>query len=288
MRQLKESAKVKANNGIGEKLILEECNKLIREASIEKPPVDMCLLASFRGISRIINGDIAIAGTLDPTGENNFEVTLKKSDSEKRKRFTLAHEIVHTFLPSYQENPYKIMDEYVGKYEKKDNTEYLCDYGASCLLMPDFMFKPEFDKLGFSVSSLLALSQTFQASLEATAIKMVMQKPNEFAMVVWELKNKPSEAWACESTTLPGFEDCKPHKKLRVKFGYGFEKLIYFPKDKSPEESSDLILKSFSDNRRCSGTEEISFGKDKTVNCFVDSFPKNNKEIITLLRLIPR
>lgn len=282
MKQLKG---LQENRVITEFFILQRCDELIKEARIKRVPVNLKILASFRDIRRIIEKDMEEAGILNPLPGGGAEIYLRKTDSKNRKRFTCCHEIVHTFFPNYQLKPQKRIDKNTGEYQRDNWEEYLCDFGASELLMPSFLFRLRLSKLGFSVNSLLSLSNEFESSLEATAIKMINQNPQKTAIVIWEEKYKPIERIFEYLSPLPGFEKYKPPKKLRVRFGYGFENFGYIPKDKSLEETKDIIYKSFIENKKQGGLEEINFD-NFSVKCEVQALPleyQDQKRILSLL-----
>lgn len=266
MKQLKN---LQANKSLDENFILKKCNELLKEASITKAPIEPQILASFRDI-RIVESQMAEAGILYPLKEGGAEIQLRKTDSTERKRFTCCHEITHTFCPDWQLNPQKRIDKETGVYKKNNWIEYLCDFGASELLMPSFLFYPRLSKLGFSLTVLQQLSGEFGASLEATAIKMVKQDSQKRGVVIWEKKHKPSEYLQVHSTTLPGFEDCKPQERLRIKFGCGLKQFGHIPPHKSLEESNGIIQTTLIRKQMQKGREEINFGNFK-VNCEVQT-----------------
>lgn len=272
---------------VDEKYILERCNDLLKESGIEKPPVNIRMLASFAGISEITEQDMSESGILYPRGTSDLVIFLRKSDNERRKNFTCAHEISHTFFPDYQKKPQKRTDVEVGRYERNNKLEFLCDFGASNLLLPDFLFLPEFQKVDFSCKSLLSLSELFETSLEATAIRMVSQKPDKYAVIVWEENIKPSEAYLEVQDSLPCFETIRPEKKLRVRFGYGFRKHGHIPKHKSLEEDAEVIQASYLCGEQKEGKAELTFGADFKIKCRINTFPMSKQgRILTLLEKV--
>ncbi len=282
MKQLKELK----NDNITKEFILERAGKLTEEAQIKKAPVDLGLLASLCDIRKIIKKNIPEAGILFPLEGGGAEIYLRDTDGENRQRFTCCHEIVHTFFPDYQLKPRKRIDKEVGGYAKDKWVEYLCDFGASELLMPHSLFRSHFLKYGFSVDSLCALSSIFQASLEAVAIKMVNQNPENSALIIWEKKYKPVENPIKNLYTLPGLEKYKPEEKIRINFGIGFEKLGYIPTHKSLKESEKIIEKSFIENKKLYGTEDIDFGSFKVNGCGVYTMPlgyPDERRVLSLL-----
>ena len=282
MRQLKDSEEDKI---INESFILQKCKELLNEAEIKKPPIDPEILASFCDIKRIIEENIKEAGILIPLPGGGAEIYLRKQDNRNRKRFTCCHEIVHTFFPDYQLKPQQRVDREVGEYQKDNWREYLCDFGASELLMPSFLFQPQLPKMRPTINSLIDLSNKFESSIEATAIKIVRQNPQKTAVVIWEEKYKPMEKVFEYLSPLPGFEKYKPQKKLRVKFGYGFENIGYIPKDKSLEETENIILESFVKKKKQTGLEKINFG-NFNVKCEVQTLPLEYHDQIRVLSLL--
>jgi len=281
MTQLKES-QIK----IDEKFITKKCHQLLRESGVKKPPVDPKLLASFRGINEVIECNMKEAGILTPLDNGGFRILLRESDCESRKRFSCCHEICHTFMPDYQLKPQKRVDNETGSYSKKNMTEYLCDHGASELLMPSFLFKPKFLKLGFNTNTLLVLSEEFQTSLEATAIKMVKYDPKKYALIIWEETYKPSEIGQVLSQTLPGFEDNKPKEKLRIQLGFGFDDALHIPKHKSLDEDREIIMKAYNNNVNLNGKETLNFGRI-SIECNVFTMPLlNTNKVLTLLKRV--
>lgn len=282
---MRQSNELKKENKIDENFILKHSHKLLEEAEIKKTPVDLVVLASLRDIRRILEKDIKEAGILVPLSTGGAEIYLRKQDNRNRKRFTCCHEIVHTFFPDYQLKPQQRVDREVGEYQKDNWREYLCDFGASELLMPSFLFQPQLPKMRPTINSLIDLSNKFESSIEATAIKIVRQNPQKIAVVIWEEKYKPMEKVFEYLSPLPGFEKYKPQKKLRVKFGYGFENIGYIPKDKSLEETENIILESFVKKKKQTGLEKINFG-NFNVKCEVQTLPLEYHDQIRVLSLL--
>jgi len=147
------------------------------------------------------------------------------------------------------------------------------------------LFQPQLPKMRPTINSLIDLSNKFESSIEATAIKIVRQNPQKTAVVIWEEKYKPMEKVFEYLSPLPGFEKYKPQKKLRVKFGYGFENIGYIPKDKSLEETENIILESFVKKKKQTGLEKINFG-NFNVKCEVQTLPLEYHDQIRVLSLL--
>ncbi len=94
-------------------------------------------------------------------------IFLKKTLDEKRKRFTLAHELGHLFLPWHSELMFGCdiseLDDYVYKPKEREANMF-----AAELLMPEEQFKKEYDgHVKFQTVSDLAnqFEVSFKASL---------------------------------------------------------------------------------------------------------------------------
>ena len=227
-------------SGAPEELVVRLCEELLEEAGV-RVPVDVRMLASFRGIAAITAVDQAEAGCIFCAGERLL-VQLRASDSPERQRFTICHEILHTFFPGFREERRTRTDTTVGHFDRNQLEEYLCDLGAAELLLPREPFlaalpaRPSFDDV-------IELAATFAASLEATAIRVVSVATVPMALVVLEPAWKPAEqrelARRATQPALAGLEGGPPPKKLRVRWAYG-PRMTTIPKHKSVDDASPL------------------------------------------------
>jgi hypothetical protein len=272
----------KADN-FGEEFISEQCSGLLDEAEISEAPVDLRLLASFRDIREIEVVQMTAAGELIPLKDGGMRVHLRATDSEERRRFSLGHEITHTFFPDYKLERHERFEGLIGEFNRKNRVECLCDFGAAQLLLPTKLFRPRIQKAGFSIEALQELSKDFRSSLEATGIKMVGQSPEDSAFVVWEEKFKPTERFASEAPML--FEEYRPKKKLRVKFGFGLQRFGYIPADKSVDDTSGVIQAAFDSSKPGKGVGRLNFGKF-SVDCEIQALPSRFQDKMRLLTLL--
>jgi hypothetical protein len=112
--------------------------------------IDHDLAPDELGCSTLING--------------KYHIGVNGNDDEKRRRFTVCHEIAHIVLglPSeHQTMPW-------WSYAKRSPNEILCDVFASELLLPYKLFKPLVDKLDISLATVDGLAGDFVASTMAT------------------------------------------------------------------------------------------------------------------------
>src|ERR1043166_5571229 len=101
-------------------------------------PFDVEQLASFVGI---VISNVAPTHSKDaeliPVAGGRVSMRLNRERPEARQRFSISHEIVHTFFPSYE---YGTSCRNTGNHRRRDKTEdlleMLCDADAAELLMP--------------------------------------------------------------------------------------------------------------------------------------------------------
>ena len=109
---------------------------------------------------------------------------------------------------------------------------------------------PEFDldvkSIGVSLKSLQKLSELYEVSLEATAIRMIKTDFYPCALIVLDYSHKPAEKDQIEASKYQQSLLCDdpwepPPMRLRVQyFVRGTHFSFYIPKHKSIEESSPL------------------------------------------------
>ena len=211
------------------------------------PPFDPRILASIMGIQheaskQLIHSEDA---ELQPIGKNNRDLIIKYNPDKPKTRqnFSIAHEIAHTLFPEYRDQ-YKAHHK-IGKFDPGSEVEFLCDLGASEIIMPTPEFNRDVEKMGISLKSLERLSKRYNASLEATAIRMITTNFDSCALMVLGYSHKPSELRQIENAKNQpnSLSDCLwlPPMKLRVQY-FVLSKYFfaYIPKHKSIKESSPL------------------------------------------------
>lgn len=115
------------------------------------PPIDPYILAKRRGIKQVSIRDIETDGVMSKTSNGNYIVELNAAHPETRRRFTLAHEIGHTFffdlLPT-EGNRYRAADCAEASFHRDLSEEDLCNVAASEILMPRTQFMSGLKKYG--------------------------------------------------------------------------------------------------------------------------------------------
>lgn len=208
-------------------LVIELAQRTLDELAME-PPVSHEIVASMRDITRIEEADLPWAGCLVRDGDG-FVIKLRAADTRGKKRFTAFHEVKHTYMPGFALAPQYRCDPATTPYPahaRDPGLEALCDLGAVELLLPRTAFLN--DLAGNSPTLGLAdqLAQRYDASLEATARRIVTLRQAPTLLIALEPSRKPSA----------------PHEepKLRVQWVHGSGSWPFIPRLKSVPAGSIL------------------------------------------------
>jgi len=112
-----------------------------------------------------LNSDAA----LEPIGGlyvHGFNILLTRQRSHTRLRFTLAHEICHTFFYEF------VPEVKFVPHEIDTMEERLCDFGAAELLMPTSAVKKTAAESPVCIQSLRALAEQFSVSMTAMFLRL--------------------------------------------------------------------------------------------------------------------
>lgn len=198
------------------------CDRLL-EAAEERPPVDVELLASMRGVTRVEQHEQPFAGMIRADGAG-LVVHVRSADDWRRQRFTILHEAGHTFLPGFAEAPQFRCEPPT----RKTRTEALCDVAASELLLPRRYFEPDLANAAFGLDAVEQLGDAYEASVEATALRTADLWPEPTMLLVFRMGHKPSERGR-ES-------ECEP--RLRLAYAHSSGEWPFMRRDKSVESSA--------------------------------------------------
>jgi hypothetical protein len=123
-------------------------------------------------------------GVIQPLGndyEGGFKLIVKRDSSPARVRFTIAHELCHTFF-------YEVVPELKFRNHEVDpSEERLCNIGAAELLIPLRTLKRQAKGLGKSFKSLETLATAFRVSSEAMLLRLRTAGLWESELSVWRL-----------------------------------------------------------------------------------------------------
>jgi Zn-dependent peptidase ImmA (M78 family) len=214
-------------------------------------PLEMDLVASFLGIGRSDEPPSHSADAeLVPMGNGRVAIRVNPDRPETRKRFSVAHEVSHTFFPEYETRTWCRTDaRFRRRDDPNDLVEMLCDVGASELLLPLPWFAED-AALVSTGAALSELAQKYGASPEATLRRYAELHSETVAAAFFSWKLKPTEQATLGNRhqqhlfTTDVASLVRQAKRLRLDYaipsplcasaGY------YWPKDKSIEHRGPL------------------------------------------------
>jgi len=166
-------------------LFITRARQLFRESRPVGPPFDPREYADALGI-RVTEEDLGVDGILQCGANRKFRIILNSKSNERRKNFTLAHEIAHTFF-------YFDLHEFGEKYRGSDNydkeEERLCNLAAAELLMPFSCFNCDLlnfsDKRDVTPETVFSLMTKYRTSLQAVCMRIVWMKKSA-ACALWK------------------------------------------------------------------------------------------------------
>jgi len=151
--------------------MVKRANALVLEA-IEQgwigPPFDTFELANILGFTVIPCESIRDA-RLVPLTSDRYKIEYNPNQPQARIRFSIAHEIAHTFFPDCREQ----VRNRAAHHQLTGHDwqlEMLCNVGAAELLMPMGSF-PEIGEAEISIDQVLRMRERFQVSTEAVLLR---------------------------------------------------------------------------------------------------------------------
>ncbi len=131
--------------------------------------------------TKVVRG-LSADGYIEPVGcafDDGFRMVLKGGSPQTRSRFTIAHELCHTFF-------YEIVPELkFGTREADPEEERLCNLGASELLIPTKSLKTRARKFRVSVTSLEELARLYIVSPEAMLLRLRSRRLWDCELSFW-------------------------------------------------------------------------------------------------------
>lgn len=197
--------------------------ELVEEWELQ-PPVDLELVASLRDIEDIEYVDLPWAACLVQRHDQTL-IKIRAGDRPRRQRFSLAHEIGHTFLPGYTLAPQYRCDPSPRPTRRRDLIEQLSDVAASELLLPHRTVQQELNTAGCTLDTAVTVADICDASLEAAA-RRVVDVTDDAALLCLEL------------TTAPRQPAADP--RLRLRYAYTRGNWPYLPPWKSLSDEHPL------------------------------------------------
>lgn len=171
--------------------ILRYARELIRQSGIVEPPFRPAILAALRNVDEIVYKRIEEEGRLIPKESGAFRIELRIDRPFTRTNFTCAHEIAHTFF--YEAVPaikYRRLQEAIRDTEE----ELLCNIAASEMLMPTKSITEIASRYSPSPDSLLKMSEIYETSLTATAVRVLSLKLWDAKFILWDCSDSSARA----------------------------------------------------------------------------------------------
>lgn len=233
-----------------------------------KMPIDVQVLASLRGIRHSeaapVHSDDA---ELVPNGTGGVTMRVNADRPETRRRFSIAHEVSHTFFPDYTEKAWCRTDaRYRDRNDPDDFLEMLCDIGAAELIFPQPWFSADAASVR-DCTGLISLATTYRASREATMRRYAETSPECLVTVFLTWKLKPTQKCVVGRPDQGNLFGTTPEQerldalRLRIEYTIISESFRtgghFLPKDKSVENTGPIY-------------EAASKGLPAEGECFLD------------------
>ncbi len=155
------------------------------------PPFDPIKLADLLKVAVQANADVRDARTLSD-GKGGFVIAFNPNRPRRRVRFSIAHEIAHTFFPDCAEGVRNrahrqptIGDDW--------QLELLCNVAASELIMPIGSFR-ELSRNRLEISRLMQLRKEYDVSTEAILLRATKLASGAASMFIASRLEEPQSA----------------------------------------------------------------------------------------------
>lgn len=248
--------------------------KLVRDENLSLP-IDVLALAQQRDIVVEAKPEAArgVSGMLIRSGERYAIAYATHVKSEGFRRFSIAHELGHYFLPGHPDALFKAaygVHESRAGFGSGDQIELEADHFAAGLLMPSHLFAKEMGKYADGLAAIEKLAETCNTSLTASAIRCARLTDTAVAIV---MSVGPSVEYCFASKTirrLKGYQHLKkgaplPHDSLTRQFNVTASNVEHAKRD---EDQTDL-MDWFHTDDEIEATEEVlglgDYGKTLTI-----------------------
>jgi hypothetical protein len=235
-------------------------DSLLADAEVAEPPVNLDLLASYRRVRKIEPLDMTEAGRLVPEGDA-YVIQVNRWHPEGKRRFTVGHEICHTFFNEAEQSARASCDLATGLFDLREEEEYLCDVGAAHILLNPRWLLPMAEARSASLEALLEIARDCGASIEATAFELAQAGRWPCTFVFWEPGFRKSERVPWEQRAFEGWAGLAgPAEKLRLRRVYGPDGASFLPHNKSVDIDTQ-IFRAFAQQTRTEGEESFEIGR---------------------------
>lgn len=239
------------------KVMFLVADQLRVEVNELKPPINLQKIVKLRSIAIKQNCNQKTLGMLVPV-TNGFTMLLAVQQSMERMRFTIAHEIGHSFFYDLSKNPpARFFPSYIGGLTHYKE-EQICHSFASELLMPRDLIKATLQKVSFSnpCNQIEEFARMFLVSFEVASIRLLKELailPNCLVLIgksriIYGTRARPNqqsprkkEAIATVLAKWPGFIDKGFTEEIKKDYASFFD--IYLPEENGRNDCCLLSLK---------------------------------------------
>jgi Zn-dependent peptidase ImmA (M78 family) len=224
--------------------------------------------------------------------DNKYYIQVNISQGSRRQRFSIAHEITHKILDLNSTVRYKACTG-VGHFVEREEEEWLCDFGAKCILLLDGdHLAPIMNDLGFNSQAVEKVFFEFDVSFEVAVRALVEISFQEIAAVflVWGYRSS-EEAQSRNFTLWSDIE--KPQPKLRIIRSYASRSFPFGLLNNKSIDIESRVYEAF-DAQTCLQLNEVhSFDKSGKYQVDIEAIPRTiyvkgqRKEGIVLLLANP-
>jgi hypothetical protein len=172
----------------------------VRDRKIGALPIDPRAIAAVEDIDVHEKPASAGASGMLIRAGNRFAIAYATHiSSEGFRRFSIAHELGHYFLPGHTDHvlPADGVHESRAGFSSKDKHEKEADQFAVGLLMPSVLFQPALQEAGDGLAAIEELSNICATSLSATAIRFA--ELVDGALVAIIVSNQNEVEYCCMS-----------------------------------------------------------------------------------------
>jgi len=164
--------------------------RLLERAGINGVPVDLDRLAQLQGIREIREANLGSTDAQLIPCDEGFVIEVNRFVGSQRRRFSIAHEIAHTFF-NPRARAYRRTGTLVTIPKERPSNpveEALCDMAAAEMLLPTRFFSRLACDLPTSIAVVEHLAAKFDASVEATALRYGTLLGDRCQVIVWSRK----------------------------------------------------------------------------------------------------
>lgn len=194
---------------------LDQARELLTLAAPIDAPVDLDRIAKLQGVTQIVREPMESADAeLVPT-EDGYVIRVNNRANQGRQRFSIAHEIGHTFYPrqrtAYRNAAVALEPRRTSQLGYRQE-ERLCDIVAVELLMPRQAFISALSADSPSIEEIETLAGRFDTSVLATASRYAELNGQTLQINRWTIIDGQLRPWTFSGDLIPisGFDFRSP------------------------------------------------------------------------------